>query len=493
MKTFLARLPALALAALAACASGAPDESPPAVARPNFLFLFADDQRADTLGAWGNPHIRTPNLDALIARGFSFRSNYCMGGNAGAVCVPSRAMLNSGRAFFRIPNDLKGEKLLPELLGEHGYVTFGTGKWHNGPESFLRGFQRGKSVFLGGMADHFKVPLQDVSPARTFENKRTGGKHSSELFADAAVEFLSGYREEAPFYAYVAFTAPHDPRDPPAEHREAYYRNRPPLPRNFRPLHPFDNGSVRGRDENLGPWPRTGEIVRDQLCEYYGLITHLDEQIGRVLRALEASGRAKDTVVVYAADHGLALGSHGLLGKQSVYEHSMKCPLVVAGPGVPRGRETRAYTYLLDLFPTFCSLAGVPAPADLDGKRLDPLWRGEAASVRDSLFLAYIRFARSVQDGRWKLIRYPQIDRTQLFDLASDPDEMADLSADPAQRPRIERLTGLLREWQRRLGDEQPLSVPNPKPGDVDLSAEKRPPDAWQPEWIRRKYFGLEK
>jgi arylsulfatase A-like enzyme len=397
-------------------------------------------------------------------------------------------MLHSGSAFFRIPHDLKGQKLLGELLGERGYTTFATGKWHNGPDSFLRGFQRGRAVFLGGMSDHTKVPVQDVGPDRTFVDKRVGEKRSSELFADAAVDFLSGYREEKPFFAYVAFTAPHDPRDPPPAHREAYYKNRPPLPPNYLPTHPFDNGSVAGRDENLGPWPRTKELVSDQLCEYYGLITHMDEQIGRVLRALESSGRAKNTIVIYAADHGLAVGSHGLLGKQSVYEHSMKCPLVVAGPGVPRG-ETRAYTYLLDLFPTVCALTDVAPPAGLDGERLDVLWKGERAAVRDSLFLGYVRFARSVQDGRWKLIRYPQIDKTQLFDLATDPHEMKDLSADPVQSPRIEALTGRLRQWQEKLGDTQALSVANPKPGTVDFAAQKRPPDQWQPEWIRKKYF----
>ena len=478
----------LALALLAAVATASAQDRPPA--RPNVLFLFADDQRADTIGAWGNPHIRTPNIDGLVARGFSFRSNYCLGGNSGAVCVPSRAMLNSGRAYFRISNDLKGEKLLPERLGERGYVTFGTGKWHNGGPSFLRGFQRGKSVLLGGMSDHNKVPIQDVTPERTFTKPAVGAKHSSELFADAAVEFLESYKDDAPFYAYVAFTAPHDPRDPPPAHREAYYAKRPPLPENFLPQHPFDNGSVRGRDENLGPWPRTKEVVSDQLCEYYGLITHMDEQIGRVLKALEASGRAKDTIVVYAADHGLAMGSHGLLGKQSVYEHSMKCPLVFAGPGIPAGKASTAYTYLLDIYPTLCALTGVEAPKNLDGHALDVVWRGEREKVRDSLFLSYISFARSVQDGRWKLIRYPQIDRTQLFDLQSDPHEMKDLSGDPSQASRIEALTGLLKTWQAKLGDAQPLTAPNPKPGEIDLSGGDRPPDKWQPDWIRAKYFG---
>jgi len=183
--------------------------------RPNILFLFADDQRADTIAAWGNANIKTPNLDKLVHQGFSFRGNYIFGGNNGAVCMPSRAMLMSGKTWLHIDvKQLTGVKLMPELLHEHGYVTFGTGKWHNGEESWLRAFQQGKTVMFGGMSDHLKVPVRDLGSDGKVTPVRTGEKFSSELFADSIIEFLKKQDGKKPFFAYAAFTAPHDPACP---------------------------------------------------------------------------------------------------------------------------------------------------------------------------------------------------------------------------------------------------------------------------------------
>ncbi len=456
---------------------------------PNILLLVADDQRADTIAAWGNPYIRTPNLDRLIRRGTSFRGNYCFGSNSGAVCVPSRAMLMSGRTWLDVPYDLHGVKLLPELLREGRYRTFATGKWHNGEPSCVRAFPQGKSVFIGGMADHTKVPVADVRDGQ-FVNRRIAEKFSSEQFADAAVDFLRSRSEDGPFFCYVAFTAPHDPRNPPEPFRGMYYRNRPPLPENFLPQHPFDNGMAKDiRDENLAPYPRTRKVIGDQLCEYYGLITHLDEQVGHILAALEETGLAANTIIIYTSDHGLALGSHGLLGKQSLYEHSMRSPLIIAGPGIPAGRSTAAFTYLFDLFPTICALAGVKPPDGLAGRDLRPLWEGEGAKVRESVFLPFSNLMRSVRDERWKLIVYPPINHRQLFDLRSDPQEMRDLAADPGHKPEIARLTTLMRSWQEKVGDKQPHAVDVPKPKEVRFDDFDRKPDQWQPAWIVQKYF----
>ncbi len=463
-----------------------------AAQKPNILFLFADDMRADTIAAYGNPHIQTPNLDRLVSAGFSFRTNYCFGGNSGAVCVPSRAMLMTGKTWFRIDTAmLKDAVLMPEVLQQNGYVTFATGKWHNGQPSWLRAFQKGKNIMFGGMSDHTKVPVRDLGPDGQLTEQRTGEKFSSELFADSAIEFLQTYDGKKPFFCYVAFTAPHDPRMPPMEFRQMYYRNLPPLPPNFLPQHPFDNGAMRGgRDENLAPWPRTEAVIRDQLAEYYGLITHMDGQIGRILETLKQRGFADNTIIVFAADQGLAVGSHGLLGKQSVYEHSMRCPLIFVGPGIPQGKSTTAFTYLLDVFPTLCDAIGIVPPADVEGVSLRPLWEGKKDRVRDSVFLPYIKIQRAVRDERWKLICYPRISHMQLFDLQNDPDEITNLIDRPEHASHVQRLLKLMKEWQAKVGDDVEIPTENKTPEKVDLTGQKRVPDQWQPDWIREKYFG---
>ncbi len=465
--------------------------SAPAAERPNILFLFADDQRADTIAAFGNPAIRTPNIDKLAAEGFSFRANYCFGGNSGAVCVPSRAMLMSGKTWFHIDTStLKDVRLMPEVLHEQGYTTFATGKWHNGQPSWLRAFQNGKNIFFGGMADHTRVPVRDRTADGKLTAERTGEKFSSELFAEAAIDFLRSHDRKEPFFAYVAFTAPHDPRQPPLPYREMYYKNLPPLPANFRPQLPFDNGMMRGgRDENLAPWPRTEAVIRDQLAEYYGSITHLDEQIGRILETLKETGQAERTIIVYAADNGLALGSHGLLGKQSVYEHSMRVPLIFSGPGIPRGKSTTAFTYLLDVFPTLCDLTGTQPPADLEGKSLRPIWEGKAPQVRDSVFLPFLDIQRAVRDERWKLICYPKIGCRELYDLQTDPNENINLIERPDSAPHVDRLMKLFKEWQSLVGDKVEIPDHSTPYKPVDLTGMAREPDQWQPDWIVKKYF----
>jgi arylsulfatase A-like enzyme len=343
---------------------------------------------------------------------------------------------------------------------------------------------------FGGMSDHTAVPVRDLEPDGKLTPVRAGAKFSSELFADSVIEFLRTRDRSKPFFAYAAFTAPHDPRQPPIEFRNRYYKKRPPLPPNFLPQLPFDNGMMRGgRDEDLGAWPRTEPMIRDQLAEYYGLITHLDQQIGRVLDSLRRSGEAGNTIVIYAADNGLAIGSHGLLGKQSVFEHSMRTPLIVAGPGIPKGKSVSSFTYLFDLFPTLCDVLSVPPPTGLAGESLRPLWEGSRTRIRDSVFLPYLEFQRAVRDDRWKLIAYPKIGHLQLFDLANDPHEQRNLIDRPEFAGEVARLQRLMREWQQKVGDKAIIPQTNRAPEPVDLTGRKRVPDQWQPSWIVQKYF----
>ncbi len=434
---------------------GASQEKP---GRPNVLLLFSDDQRFDTIRALGNEEIRTPVLDSLARDGTAFTRAYIMGSNQGAVCVPSRATLMTGRNLFHIAKGIPEDTpLWGEVFRRAGYVTHGIGKWHNGPRSYARGFDGGAEIFFGGMSDQNRVRVQDFDPSGKYpkSRERIGEKFSTELFCDAAVRFIEGHKGDKPFFLYVALTSPHDPRTPPPKYADLYDPGKVALPPNFLPEHPFDNGELQVRDEKLAPWPRTPEAIRRHIADYYGMISHLDAEIGRVLEALRKAGRAEDTVVIFAGDNGLALGRHGLMGKQSVYDHSVHVPLLMAGPGVPKSRRIDAFCYLLDVFPTACALTGVPPPEGLDGLSLAPLLKGDKAKVRDTLFFAYRDFQRAVQDGRWKLIEYDVKGKrtTQLFDLAADPWESKNLADDPANAKELARLREELAGWQRGLND----------------------------------------
>jgi arylsulfatase A-like enzyme len=450
------------LGALSGAAGGGSPACAAEAARPNVLILLSDDQRADTIAALGNPRISTPNLDRLVRSGTVLTRAYCMGSMQGAVCVPSRAMLVSGRSLFRVKENLAGQATWPEAFAASGYTTFATGKWHNQAGSLLRSFQRGQALFLGGMGDPYTLPLQDITPEHTLTPKRPSGAHSVEKFADAAVAFLRSQTGTAPFLCYVAFNAPHDPRMAPASYHRRYADDPPPLPTNFLPEHPFDNGELDIRDETLAPRPRTPEVVRRHLADYYASITFLDAQVGRILDALDASGQASNTLVVFTSDHGLAIGSHGLFGKQNLYDHSTRAPMILRGPGIPRDRRLDAMCYLLDIFPTLGELAGVPAPSGSEGLSLAPVLRGERRSVRDAIFTAYGKVQRAVRDERWKLIAYPAIGRIQLFDLEADPAELHDLAGDSAFRGEVARMSRLLASQQKALGDPLPTSSDHP-------------------------------
>jgi arylsulfatase A-like enzyme len=410
--------------------------------KPNVLFLFTDDQRADTIHALGNPVIQTPHLDKLARSGFSFNNAYCLGSNSGAVCVCSRNMLLSGRTYFRWTGRYASAKKpnFPESMKKAGYYTYHHGKKGNTAVEIHKRFDQSKY-------------LND-------QVARLLGQPGKEI-VDNAIQFLKT-KEDKPFFMYLAFACPHDPRVADQEYMDLYQREQIKLPKNYLPLHPFNNGDQLVRDELLAGFPRSKAEVRKQLHDYYADITGLDGHIGRLLKALKESGEYENTVIIFSSDHGLAMGSHGLMGKQSVYEHSMKSPLIFSGPGIPHG-SSDALVYLYDIFPTVCEMVGTEVPQGLDADSFWPVVTGKQSQIRETLFTSYKEVQRSVRDKRWKLITYPQINKSQLFDLQTDPDETTNLFDQSACQIHSDRLLATMKAWQKKVGDTSPLASTAPQ------------------------------
>jgi arylsulfatase A-like enzyme len=430
--------------------------------RPNVLFIFNDDQRADTIAALGNPVIKTPNLDRLCRQGVAFDRAYMQGGFNGATCVPSRAMLMSGRSLFHVDEKLLGDETWPAAFGRSGYTTFATGKWHNGVKSLAASFQNARSVFAGGMANPLQAPLSNLDKGE-LTAPRKASKHACETFADEAVRFLQEPKG-GPFLCYVAFDGPHDPHIVPDDYPVRYEPDARLLPPNFLPQHPFDNGEMMIRDEVLLPHPRAAAEVQGMVADYYRYISFLDLQIGRILDALAATPAAANTIVVFAADSGVARGSHGLIGKQNLYEHSLRVPLIIAGPGVPAGKRTDAMCYLFDVMPTLGAMCGVAGPKTSEGIDLRETLRDPGHPARAEMVFGYRQVQRGIRDERWKLIRYPEVSRTQLFDLRIDPQERNDLFGKSESAAKAAELTARLEAALKEYGDQCPLVVADPKP-----------------------------
>lgn len=412
-----------------------------AAIQPNVLFLFADDQRADTIHALGNPLIKTPSLDRLVGAGMSFQRAYMQGARQAATCVPSRAMLLSGRSLAQIDEKLLRDQTWPEAFRAAGYTTFVSGKWHNGEASIPKCFQIARSMFTGGMVNPMNAPLRDLENGK-MAAPSISPIHACETFANETIRFLREH-QGGPFLCYVPFDAPHDPHVVPPDFEVRYNPADIPLPENFLPEHPFDNGELGIRDEKLLPHPRPRNEVRAMLAEYYRYISYLDSQIGRILDALAASPFADNTIVVFSADSGVARGSHGLIGKQNLYEHSIRVPLLIAGPGIPKQSSSRALCYLFDVFPTLGALCSVPAPPNSEGKDFSPVLRDPSSLGRTHLNFAYRDVQRAACDSNWKIIHYPKLQRTQLFDLEADPNEIRDVSKEPVHQSRLQSLLEL--------------------------------------------------
>ena len=437
--------------------------------RPNILFMIADDHRHSALGALGTEAVNTPTFDRMIAEGTCFTQAHIMGSTSGAVCMPSRGMLMSGRGLFHTPDPLPDDvPLLPELLRQNGYTTFGAGKWHNRRGSYARCFGESGKVFFGGMNDQYAMPVNDFDPAGEYPPEETyiADGFATTVFSDEMIDFLNmrGAADDEPFFAYIAFTSPHDPRTPPPPFDTMYDPAEIELPPNFLPEHPFDIGVRDIRDEVLAGYPRGEDEIKRHVADYYGMISHMDYDIGRILAALDARGLRENTIVIYTSDHGLGVGQHGLMGKQNLYDHSMRIPLIMRGPGVPAGMRSGALLYLLDLYPTLLEAAGLSVPASTAGHSMAALLRQDTYMHRRQIFSAYqgvygdpqgAPYQRSIKNERNKLIQTVVDGKVtwQLFDLSADPHETRNLIDDPAFTGLVNQLKQSLRERQARADD----------------------------------------
>ena len=431
--------------------------------RPNFLFMIADDLTFRGINAMGNPEVHTPNLDRLVKQGVAFTHCFHQGSWLGAVCVASRSMLNSGLTCFRVQKHIEETPLWGETFGDAGYDTSIVGKWHLSKGTLARSFKQPGKV-SGGMFESGPEAYNRPAPGNTWtpwdtslkgqwlhtqewqSSSPDAIKHSARVWAEAAADRLHAQAaKDTPFLLYVGFNSPHDPRQAPKEFVDRYPAGRIEVPPNYLPEHPFDQGDRKGRDEVLAPFPRTREAVQVHRSEYYAHITYMDEQIGRILDALQASGKASNTYVIFTADHGLAVGQHGLMGKQNLYDHSTRIPLIISGPGVPAGKRVDEMVYQHSVFPTTCELSGIAAPKSVEFPSLADLLHGKPARKHDAMFCFYRDFQRSIRTPEHKLIVYPQAGRTQLFDLQKDPWETHSLAGDPKhaalQRELAARLT----------------------------------------------------
>lgn len=453
--------------------------------KPNVLFIVTDDQRFDTIHALGNKEIITPNLDRLANRGMSFVRAHIAGGTCGAVCMPSRAMILSGRNPFHLEelggNIPEAHKTLAETFKNNGYETIGLGKWHNGCPAYARSFTQGAKIFFGGMWDHWNVPTCRYDPTGKYDNvinfvvdfyndnhpqsqhcdEFDPGKHSSTLLTDAAIGLLNeNVNKEKPFFMYLAYLAPHDPRTMPDSFRQMYDPEKIELPPNFQEIIDTNYPLMVHRDEHLAAYPREEKEIRRHIAEYFAMITHLDYEIGRLLDTLHASGEEDNTIIVFTGDNGLAVGQHGWLGKEDIYEHGVRIPLIMAGPGIAENVRNDAYVYLYDIFPTLCEKVGIDVPESVDGKSFAHLLDGQhGENFREELYLIFDKFVRGVKDENYKLIEYRNGDGqedkwTFLYDIKNDPWETHNLADDEKYADKVTEMRDkIIRhrdEWQEQ-------------------------------------------
>lgn len=424
--------------------------------RPNILFILVDDQSPLDLKIY-NPksELDTPVIDRLASEGMVLDAAYNMGSWAGAVCTPSRHMIMSGRSVWHIPNKL-GAGPVPEDLPSH---TLGA-VFNAAGYDTMRTCKRGNSYADANA--QFTVVKDATKRGGTDE---TGSAWHGEQVLNYLDE-REASKDHDPFLIYFGFSHPHDIRDGKPELLAKYGATNhkdpnslppvnpdqaaPALPGNYLPAHPFNNTHMDVRDEVAvsGVWKNRDErTIRNELGREFACSENIDIQIGRVLAKLEAMGELENTYIIYTADHGMAIGRHGLQGKQNLYEHTWRVPFIVKGPGIQPGSRNTGNLYLMDVLPTLCDLAGIKIPATVEGTSIQPVLQQKRSTVREVLYGVYSGGAkpgmRAVKKGDWKLIQYESAEEgareMQLFNLAENPDELLREHHDPA----VSKLTGV--------------------------------------------------
>lgn len=417
--------------------------------RPNIVLLLSDDHNHRALGCSGNAGIRTPHLDRLAAEGVYFQR--CFTPNP--ICTPSRACLYTGQDSWTNGVTFNGKAireespLLPRLLAAAGYETSFIGKWHNDGLPWTRGYATGGRCWIGGEFDHFRIELTPFG--KTLADRRPAGVYSSVAFTDDAVAYLEEDHDR-PFLMVLAYTVGHDVFRAPPGFEGKYAPGEVPLPPNFLPKPPFEQFFPQIRDETVLPFPRTETSVREATAEYYAMIEHLDGQIGRILAAMKENGLESNTLVVFGSAKGLSLGSHGIVGKQTMYEEGLRTSLIVRHPTLKPASHTQdALVSNMDLLPTICEAAGVAIPAGVEGRSLLGLYDGSRTERRERLFFSYhdpnrFTVTRAIRTERHKLVLHLVTGERQLFDLESDPYEIENLAGRP-------EWAGIERELEREL------------------------------------------
>jgi arylsulfatase A-like enzyme len=440
----------------------------------NIILILSDDQCFRAMGHLDG-EVKTPNLDRLARSGTSFTNAYNMGSWSPAVCIASRAMLITGSFIwdaysyeneYRNQDEPLSRPMWGNLMQQAGYETYFTGKWHVKRDP-LDVFDHVKNVRPGMPKDFpegYNRPLNENDTIwQPWDEKWggfwEGGTHWSEVLAEDAVSFIrSAGESDSPFFMYLAFNAPHDPRQSPKEFVDKYPLENISVPENFKPRYPYREEIGSGedlRDERLAPFPRTDYAVKINRQEYYAIITHMDEQIGIILDELEKSGKGGNTYIFFTSDHGLAVGQHGLFGKQNMYDHSIRVPFIVVGPDIPENNIVNADIYYQDVMASSLEIAGVEKPEYVQFNSVMDLARGERTeSYYDAIYGCYMDLQRMIRKDGFKLIVYPEVDKTLLYDLENDPLEMNDLSDNPDYQDIKNELFIHLLSLQKEMNDE---------------------------------------